>query len=405
MSVPSQSKAPESIPDWVCAVLGAAGERYFSDRFHIEGLEIVLNSVDPSLVRWALRYLQPLSMGSDAPEQESCTIFCLYSDELVLEATRHFAVEDNVEFLGYAKDRALLKCAHISDTLILYCNGRGGLFWLADFESRTIFIVFSSRSKMPALDFARTVRDVVTSYLTDQGWSLYHAGAVDTPAGAVMIVGNPGAGKTSLILALVRGGARYIANEQLFVRADGDSVRVLGYPLAIAVGLGTALQFPGLSDLVENPDLMLYPRRRFSASRLARTPRSRWPFLDDKLQLLPEELDSYLGMPGVAPGGRPGGRLCALVVPQMRKKPVAPEARALGRRALSRLLSDNLLDATLSQSRLSWSQMVVQGASGIDDEGSVKRLCDMGAVRFRFSLSASEGNGLHIDMLLDAALA
>ena len=48
--------------------------------------------------------------------------------------------------------------------------------------------------------------------------------------------------------------------------------------------------------------------------------------------------------------------------------------------------------------------MVVRGTGAIDDEGSVKRLCEIGAVRFRFSLSASEGTGLYTDMLLDAAL-
>ncbi|MGI9493361.1 MAG: hypothetical protein ACR2QF_13265, partial [Geminicoccaceae bacterium] len=246
------------IPDWVATIQRSANELYFSDKFTIDGLEIKLNSMDPSLIKWVFRYLQPISSASPSKKKEECTFFCLYSDDIVQEACRYFTTDSNVKFTAMGKDRALLKCAKVSDNIIVYSNGNGGILWVADFEAKIIFVIFSSRTKMPALDFSRTVRDVVTAYLMDQGWALYHAGAVDTANGALMIVGNPGAGKTSLILALLRDGARYIANEQLFVRADGDTFRVLGYPLAIAIGMGTALQFPGLRDLVATPDPLLY---------------------------------------------------------------------------------------------------------------------------------------------------
>ena len=185
------------IPDWIATIQRSANELYFSDRFTIEGLEIRLNSVDPSLVKWVLKYLQPLSLTSSSTKKEECTFFCLYSDDIVLEASRYFMIDDNVEFTGVGKDRTLLKCAKVSGNIIAYSNSDGGLLWVADFDAKIIFVIFSSRTKMPALDFSRTVRDVVTAYLMDQGWELYHAGAVDTTNGALMIVGNPGAGKTS----------------------------------------------------------------------------------------------------------------------------------------------------------------------------------------------------------------
>jgi hypothetical protein len=331
-------------------------------------------------------------------EREKCTFFCLYSDELVLNAASYFAVENNVDFTGVGKDRAILKCARLSEHLILYCNGAGGIFWLADFDAKRIFIVFSSRTKMPALDYGRTVRDVVTAYLTDQGWALYHAGAVATAKGALMIVGNPGAGKTSLILALLRDGARYIANEQLFVRAQGNSFRVLGYPLAIAVGLGTALQFPGLRDLIENPDPLLYPRRRFSARRVAETPKAEWPSLDDKLQLLPEELCSHVGAPGVSSGGS----LHAVVVPRVSRTQVTPGTELLTKRAVRRILSDNLLEPLVNKSRFAWSEMVVQRLRRDDDASSIEGLSNLTAVGFTFSLPASEGSSSLADTLLAA---
>jgi len=384
------------IPDWIATIQRSANELYFSDRFTIEGLDIRLNSVDPSLVKWVLKYLQPLSLASSSTKNEECTFFCLYSDDIVLEASRYFMIDDNVEFTGVGKDRTLLKCAKVSGNIIAYSNSDGGILWVADFDAKIIFVIFSSRTKMPALDFSRTVRDVVTAYLMDQGWELYHAGAVDTTNGALMIVGNPGAGKTSLILALLRDGARYIANEQLFVRADGDTFRVLGYPLAIAVGLGTALQFPGLRGLAESPDPLLYPRRRYSARRIAKTPKDEWPSLDDKLQLLPEELGTYVGTPGVVAGGS----LSAVVVPRVSKTLVTPKAEILNQPVAWNILSDNRLEPLNNKSRFAWSGMVVQGRHTDDDESSIEGLSNMAVIRFDFSLPAPDSTTPYANSLL-----
>lgn len=396
MNSSSRNEPVADVPDWIATILRSAHEMYFSDKFTIEGLEVKLSSVDPSLVKWVLKYLQPLSLALPSKKKEECAFFCLYSDDTILEASRYFAIDKNIKFTGIGKDRALLKCANVSDKIIAYCSSSDGILWVADFDAKMIFVIFSSRTKMPALDFSRTVRDVITAYLMDQGWALYHAGAVDTANGALMIVGNPGAGKTSLILALLRDGARYIANEQLFVRTDDDTFRVLGYPLAIAVGLGTALQFPGLRDLAECPDPLLYPRRRYSARRIARTPKDEWPSLDDKLQLLPEELGAYVGAPGVVAGGS----LSAVVVPRVSKTPVAPKTETLDQSVAWDILSDNLLEPLNNKSRFAWSGMAAKGRHTNDDESSIDGLSNMAVMRFDFSLPAPDDTASYKHSLL-----
>lgn len=392
----SKPIAEMPVPAWVEAVQRTAAERYFSDGFRIEGLEVTLNSVDPSFVRWVFKYLQPLSNGSSASKKEACAFFCLYSDDLVSEAANYFMTEENVTFLGRVKSGSTLKCAKFSDDLIVYCNGPEGIFWLADFGANSIFVIFSSRTRRPALEFSRTVREVVTSYLADQGWALYHAGAVDTSDGALMIVGGPGAGKTSLILALLSGGARYIANELLFVRVEGDDVRILGYPLVVAVGLGTAMHLPRLRHLIEGPDPLLYPRRRYNAERVAQAEPEDWPSLDDKLQLLPEELGVYVGSPGFVSGGH----LRAIIVPRLSKRPVNPEMESLDRRAAYEVLSDNLLEPLNVRSSHMWSELVVRGLDQDNDEHSLECLANMDAMRFSFNLSSSADSATYTDALL-----
>lgn len=394
---PAQTSAQR--PAWIETVRRKATGSFYSDRICVDGLEVTLKSVDPSLVRWVLKYMQPLSSGSESSKNEECTLICLYEDELVAEASSYFAIEDNIDFLGRGKDGTTLRCAVISDEIVLYCCGSDGIFWLADFEAKTIFIVFSSRTKHPALDFSRTVRGIVASYLTGRGWSFYHAGAVDTAEGVLMIVGNPGAGKTSLILALVRDGARFVANEHLFIRADGGGIQALSYPLPIAVGLGTAMQFPDLAKLVETPDPLLYPRRRFSASRVAETPRDQWPSLDDKLQLLPEELNTYVGPSTVSPGGK----LHAVVVPQVSKTPVTPKVEVLDEDASYDILADNLLEPSNNQSRFAWSRMVAQDQRGEGedhDDEQLERLCSVNAVRLHYCLSGTDNTSGLQDLLM-----
>lgn len=391
------TRTPAHPPAWIETVQRAATGKFHADRFCVDGLEITLNAVDPSLVRWVFKYLQPLSLKSSGPKKETCTFYCLHEDDLVVEASRFFNDERNIDFLGRGKDGATLKCAKISDNLTLYSNGSDGIFWLADFAAKTIIMVFSSRTRRPALDFSRMVRDIITSYLTDQGWCLYHAGAVGTDDGVLMIVGNPGAGKTTLILGLVRDGARYMANEQLFVRADGDGFQALGYPMAIAVGLGTALQFQGLADLIEAPDPLLYPRRRFNLSEIKETPREKWPLLDDKLQMLPEEISTYVGPSEIASGGR----LVGIVVPRISKTPVTPKIETLDEDTIHDVLVDNLLEPSNGRSSFAWSRMVVQGLRGDDEDGALlERLCRLKALRFRYSLSASDSSAEFANMLL-----
>jgi hypothetical protein len=66
-----------------------------------------------------------------------------------------------------------------------------------------------------------------------QGYEVLHAGAVAIGDGVVAISGPSGAGKTSLTLQLVLGGARFFTDDVLPLSVDGDSL--LAHP-----GLGLA---------------------------------------------------------------------------------------------------------------------------------------------------------------------
>lgn len=78
--------------------------------------------------------------------------------------------------------------------------------------------------------------------------TILHANAVDGPAGAVVLAGESGAGKTTLAMELAKAdGWRYVAEDWVLLDADGG--RILPFPRALNVRDGA-----GGEAVVEHPD-------------------------------------------------------------------------------------------------------------------------------------------------------
>jgi len=393
---------PDSLdrgPDWLDLVHTAESECSASGRFHVQGLEVGLKAVDHALIRWVLKYLQPLSLDTEQTYRRKYSVTCLHSDEIVEEVCRHMADAEIVP-KREIKRRRVVKRARPTQDLVVYCDPHEGVFWLSDLASCSVFVVVSSRTRWPALEFARITRTLVTYHLEEQGWTLHHAAAVNTPNGALMIPGDPGTGKTSLLLALLCSKVQYISNEWLFVRKAPGGFQVLGYPMAVAIGLGTALQFPGLAGLIEAPDRLQYPRRRLSSRRLLKTPRSNWSKLSDKLQVLPCELNEFLGPVGVAPGGN----LHALVFPMMSKEPRNVAVQRLDPDFVLKSLRNNFIGRATDSGYPPWVEMSFRKSPMDANDESIERLSQVNAVGVSFSLSLDDfkGKDTSIDQILDA---
>ena len=106
----------------------------------------------------------------------------------------------------------------------------------------------------PATDDARVAYyDQVRPYLTAsisrrllaaEGTVMFHAAAVSVAGtagqdAATIFVGEAGAGKTTMGLSAVAAGARYMANDLVFVRREAGLARVLAMPQPPMLGPGT----------------------------------------------------------------------------------------------------------------------------------------------------------------------
>lgn len=104
------------------------------------------------------------------------------------------------------------------------------------------------------VDTYRVIRQVLLADALDRGYIPLHAAGVDYDGMAVAIVGDRGAGKTTLSAALCRRGGRYLGNDKLLVHPGNG--RALHFFEAPAVTAAT-IQLLGVEDEYET--LRRYP--------------------------------------------------------------------------------------------------------------------------------------------------
>ncbi|MDE3118784.1 MAG: hypothetical protein KGL03_07185, partial [Nitrospirota bacterium] len=97
---------------------------------------------------------------------------------------------------------------------------------------------------VPALE--SKIRDLYIAR-ADRAWALHSSGFLTDQGEAVLVIGQPGAGKTTLALRAIAGGARGLSDElHLWYPQQGV---VVGYPRAYAIKEGTFRAFPEFLSL------------------------------------------------------------------------------------------------------------------------------------------------------------
>ncbi len=365
------------------AVRKAMPPRCPAQRLVVEGLQLEVRAVDRALLRWVQTFMHPLGAQRRQRSDQHYAVTYLHDDELLLWVLRQLRDFELVRVHRYGSD-SFVRRVCLSAQAVLYCDPDEGLVWISALDTRTVHIVASSRTRYPTLALARVVGEVLTRYLAEQGWTLFHAGAMAAPGGALMVVGYSGAGKTTLLLALMCGGLALIANEMLYVRSGARGVQVLNYPKPIAIGLGTLLQLSGVASLVQSHEELLYPRLRFSMRSLMQTPRADWPGLDDKLQLLSGELSTRLG----APPAQAGGTLRAVVVPKVSKTALALTVRPLASEKAAKVLAGNHIGLDENSKHPPWMELAFGPPNTAGNAQLLAQLAQLQPLQMGFGLAA-----------------
>lgn len=115
------------------------------------------------------------------------------------------------------------------------------VFYLSTGRQAPWYVIRHPDAVGPQHALARAVRAVAAAKAQAAGIICVHASAFVTDAGAFMLCGDEGAGKTTnLLTALSVLGARFLSNDRVFIRAEHGRAMAYGYPHSIPVRAGTS---------------------------------------------------------------------------------------------------------------------------------------------------------------------
>ncbi len=309
-----------------------------SGSIKVDGLTIGLHGESSNLSHWLKTMAGFASHDTSLPDLSSHAIGVTCCDATICSIAT--LLTSTTECQTYSRGNESVLRSKIGADVVLDYFPYLGAAWIGSASLQTTEYVYSSRTPFPHLELRLGFVDLINQYMESRGWHSLHSGACRIGEHIVLIVGDSGAGKTTLISRLVLENATYIANERVFVRCSDSDVHVHGFPQTISVGLGTAAQFPGLSQFVDRPDRLAYFQKRFNAHRVWSTPPTQRHDLPDKLKFLPHEFTSALGSPIPESGGTVDG----IVVPKLRP-PEDSRCRRLGERETHDVLSRNYFDS------------------------------------------------------------
>ena len=384
-----QNSIEKRQPLWLDSILNKSNQLPYQGNFNIEGLQIKINAYDPETYRWVEQYLYPLTFSNLSDTQLSYSVNIFHSDELVLSALS--AIENSeLDMHRISNARRLLDRIAINKQITVDCDPAYGMLWVTDRSTQSITLVLSAKVRWPLLEISRVVRDLITRFLEDQGWVLFHAGAIHADNKNYMIIGDASAGKTSLIIAMLASGAAFISNERVFVKIEDGEPRLLSFPMPIAVGLGTMMQYPELIKFIRQPQLCQYPPRRINISKVHNTPERKWFRLEDKIQFLPQEImQQFSDIPGVS-----GGKVDGLIVPSFRKNQSAKLER-LNEDRIKKVIKNNCINRSHDDIYPPWMPLSFKQPSDDLVQSTISYLIDLPSLKFRFSANKNTRNEIN----------
>jgi hypothetical protein len=154
---------------------------------------------------------------------------------------------------GYCTDRIAM---HVGDKL----------FSLLDLERNVAVYWCESLDRLPLWERGAPLRSILHWWLRARGLQLVHAGAVGTPAGAALLAGKGGSGKSTTALTSLNDGLLYLSDDYSLVKLD-PTPHVYSLYNTAKVRPDNLERVPHLRDAVVNRDALGSEKALFFVQR------------------------------------------------------------------------------------------------------------------------------------------
>ncbi len=122
----------------------------------------------------------------------------------------------------------------------------GGTLSLVDRSLRRVIYRVPDAGSLPWWERAAPLRPALLAALGGRHQTLVHAGAVGNAGEGVLLAGPGGAGKTTLALAALQAGMRYVADDYLLLK-DGEDLEAWNLFATAKLDAGHLARFPSLA--------------------------------------------------------------------------------------------------------------------------------------------------------------
>lgn len=206
---------------------------------------------EPEALRWLEEFLVPsLAVAPAAPAEVTVA---LRADRVAFDALRARGPRRDGALAGcFAFDSRMValpwwaaageRIAYAADARVFYRVAPAG---------ERVEVVSDSDDHMRRVPLLRAVREYFMSHAWAPGAAPVHGGALAVGGHGIAIAGAKNAGKTTLLMQLLRaGGAALIANDRIVVAAGGAGLAARGIPTVVKVRRPPAARLPALHELL-----------------------------------------------------------------------------------------------------------------------------------------------------------
>lgn len=234
---------------------------------------IVFATNTEAVESWPRSYLSPACHFQAAPPDARPQVCVVVSEYLYSAAMAALAEVPSVPASTYEDTPARRHDVGVARFALAYCS-RAGVTIVDSRNGQAVYLTPatantpSDDATQAPFEAARLIRETLRRRAEHRGEVVLHAGAVVVGSGAWIVSGAKGAGKTTLVCAMVEYiGGKFIANDRVFLARAGGGFDVRAWPMTIRIGIGTCLASPGLRPWLQPAAPPVYPQTGWNPVR------------------------------------------------------------------------------------------------------------------------------------------
>lgn len=335
--------------------------------FAYNGLTIRVYSGNPSHLFWLEEFLSPQFqlLGEGTSE---CIVSLTADDQLFREVFRRGARSDGGRVDCFALDSNLVRLPlwqSLGPDQIIF-DPQFRVFYVVNTGGAETEMLTRANSLAARISLMRVTREYAMNHSHRAGCLIIHGSAFVVGDRGVIIAGPKRAGKTTLLIHALQGGAAaYLSNDRVVASFDGTAPMLRGMPTVVTVRRQTLEMFPDLLDRL----LVRSYRSRLSLGEIREAQlRPVQPDQDGNYYLSPAQFCDLLQVASVAQA-----QAEALVFPQVTGRSGSIELERLSSKAAAVRLADCLFSSH-SMQKVS-AVFALSGSGAIPDRAMLEGLC------------------------------